>query len=112
MLTFYIQKMSGNDNSRTNTGFDDPQSGGGHGETSDSSSHGGQIKTDWKKKADEMVKEYLASCPGSYETTGNFGNTSPSESWNPLMNVSCFAINNRHDCSLLSLLIMMMIAIN
>lgn len=80
--------MSGNDNSGTNTGFDDPQSGGGHGETSDSSSHGGQQKTDWKKKADEMVKEYLASCPGSYETTGNFGNTSPSESWNPLMNES------------------------
>lgn len=88
--------MSGNDNSRTNTGFDDPQSGGGHGETSDSSSHGGQQKTDWKKKAGEMVEKYLAICPGSHETIENIGNTSPSEPRNPLMDVSCLAVNNSH----------------
>lgn len=112
MLIFYIQKMSGNDNSSTNTGFDGPQPGGGHGGTSDSSSHGGQQKIGWKRKSDEMFEEYLASCPRSSRPIGNFGNTSPSESRNPLMNVSCFAINNRHDCSLLSLLMMMMIVVN
>ena len=100
--------MSGNDNSKANAGFDGPRPGGGQGGTSDSSSHGEQQKTDWPKKVGKMYEEYLASCPGSHETIGNFGSTSPSESWNPLMSVSCFAVNNRHDYSLLSLVMMMM----
>lgn len=76
------------DNTRTNAGFDGPSGG-----MSDSFSHGGQQKTEWQKKVDEMIEEFLAECPGSHGTSGNFRSaSSSSEQGNPLRNVGLLLV--------------------
>lgn len=54
---------------RTNPGFDHPLGAAGT-----SSSHGGDPeKTDWPKKANEMMEDFLSRCPGAHG-----GNEQPS----------------------------------
>lgn len=83
----------GDDNSKTNTGFDGPLRGGDYSGTSDSFNREEHQKTDWKKVANKMTEDYYAGCPGSYGTSEHFRNLSlPSEQRNRPMNVCLFVI--------------------
>ena len=83
----------GSGSSWTNAGFDDPLRAGDHVGTSDSFSHGGHVKTDWKKKANEMCEEYLSGCPGASRTNEHSASTGHStEQSDPLMNVCSLVV--------------------